>query len=50
MISGTIRSIAQDRSVHTVCVEGMDIAELLAHDASLMCCCQCGEALSPRSG
>ncbi|KAG2128462.1 hypothetical protein BD769DRAFT_1387503 [Suillus cothurnatus] len=42
LLYSTIRSIAQDRSVHTVCVEGMDIAELLAHDASLMCCCQCG--------
>ncbi|KAG2142123.1 hypothetical protein BD769DRAFT_1662253 [Suillus cothurnatus] len=50
LLYSTIRSIAQDRSVHTVCVEGMDLGELLAHEASLMCCCQCGEPLTPRSG
>jgi hypothetical protein len=50
MLSGTIRSIAHDRSVHTVCAEGMGLAELLAHDAGLMSCCQCGQALTPHRG
>jgi hypothetical protein len=29
-VLGTVRAIAHDSSVHTVCTEGADLAELLA--------------------
>lgn len=50
MISGTIRSIALDPSVHTMCAEGMDLAELLAYNARLMCGRRRRDVLIPRCG
>ncbi|KAG1894377.1 uncharacterized protein F5891DRAFT_1281675 [Suillus fuscotomentosus] len=43
MFAAVIWSIAHDPGVVTVCTESEELAELLAHEAGMICCVECGE-------
>jgi hypothetical protein len=45
LFRSTVRSIAHDRSVHTVYTQSEGLAEILAEEARRLCCCECGRSL-----